>query len=433
MKIDTFVATNVHGYLDFNIKFNKDLNFLAGLNGTGKTTVLNLIISLFKPSLKKLIETDFDFIEMKFILDNGEENTIICEKGLSYLVLKYNNQSTRLEFKGLRYINDEDLKYELSNREIVDKIEQISTPMFLDLNRRFIKNSRIDVLDKNDKFMYGYNRKQEEVNNDLSLEEVKKLIKNTINVINRIEKRRLEKLKKDFISESFKIQISSVEDISTLPELNTIKNYKKTITEILDKLKLIDDHTIIENFFNTIEKNLEDITSLSLNKKVNNKEYTANVTKSMTSWIVNQPQLQKVINLSKLIDRHQLFIIKIHQNKKNFLDAVNNFFKETNKKITIKDDGDIEIEIKGKSRDINLLASGERQILIMLCHLYLNKDLPKNGVFIIDEPELSLHLLWQEKFVDEIIKAKSDLQIILATHSPAIIKNKQNKYVSLNG
>lgn len=67
----------------------------------------------------------------------------------------------------------------------------------------------------------------------------------------------------------------------------------------------------------------------------------------------------------------------------------------------------------------------------MLCHLYLNKELPKDGIFIIDEPELSLHLLWQEKFVDEIIKAKY-LQIILATHSPAIIQNKQHKYVPLN-
>ena len=90
------------------------------------------------------------------------------------------------------------------------------------------------------------------------------------------------------------------------------------------------------------------------------------------------------------------------------------------------------IEIKGKNRNINFLASGERQILIMLCHLYLNKELPKNGIFIIDEPELSLHLLWQEKFVDEIIKAKPDLQIILATHSPAIIQNRDDKYIPLN-
>ena len=60
----------------------------------------------------------------------------------------------------------------------------------------------------------------------------------------------------------------------------------------------------------------------------------------------------------------------------------------------------------------------------MLAHLSLNQRLAVSGVFIVDEPELSLHIDWQEKFVDAIQKANPNVQLILATHSPAIILDR---------
>lgn len=51
MKIKSFVAEDVHGYLKFNIDFNIDLTFLTGINGAGKTTVVQGISALISPSL----------------------------------------------------------------------------------------------------------------------------------------------------------------------------------------------------------------------------------------------------------------------------------------------------------------------------------------------------------------------------------------------
>jgi predicted ATP-binding protein involved in virulence len=73
---------------------------------------------------------------------------------------------------------------------------------------------------------------------------------------------------------------------------------------------------------------------------------------------------------------------------------------------------------------ITALSSGERQLLVMLAHLSLNPSLEGSGVFIVDEPELSLHIDWQEKFVDSVIEANPNVQLILATHSPAIILDR---------
>ena len=50
-----FSAVGVFGYLDFDIKFNTDISFLVGGNGSGKTTALKLINALSNPSFKELL------------------------------------------------------------------------------------------------------------------------------------------------------------------------------------------------------------------------------------------------------------------------------------------------------------------------------------------------------------------------------------------
>lgn len=85
----------------------------------------------------------------------------------------------------------------------------------------------------------------------------------------------------------------------------------------------------------------------------------------------------------------------------------------------------------GEQRSISALSSGERQILIILAHLSLNRLLMKDGVFVVDEPELSLHMAWQDMFVDAVQSANPKLQLILATHSPAIIGGRDNLCVPI--
>ena len=62
----------------------------------------------------------------------------------------------------------------------------------------------------------------------------------------------------------------------------------------------------------------------------------------------------------------------------------------------------------------------------MLAHLSMNRRLLQDGVFIVDEPELSLHMDWQNMFVDAVQTANPKLQLILATHAPAIIGGRDS-------
>lgn len=75
----------------------------------------------------------------------------------------------------------------------------------------------------------------------------------------------------------------------------------------------------------------------------------------------------------------------------------------------------------GETFDISKLSTGEQALLSKLLYFYL-ADV-RDSIILIDEPELSLHPIWQSKIVElyqNLAKVKNN-QIILATHSPQII------------
>ena len=78
-------------------------------------------------------------------------------------------------------------------------------------------------------------------------------------------------------------------------------------------------------------------------------------------------------------------------------------------------------EIKCGERIIKLadLSSGEKHMIALLGRVALSPE--KGAVFVADEPELSLHLEWQRKILPAIQSLSPNIQIIVATHSPAII------------
>lgn len=64
----------------------------------------------------------------------------------------------------------------------------------------------------------------------------------------------------------------------------------------------------------------------------------------------------------------------------------------------------------------------------MLGQLFFRRD---RKVFIIDEPELSLHIRWQKIFVDKAMEAQKNNQLILATHSPEIVGEYREKCITV--
>lgn len=77
--------------------------------------------------------------------------------------------------------------------------------------------------------------------------------------------------------------------------------------------------------------------------------------------------------------------------------------------------------------ELKMLSSGEKQIVSLFSHLYLSGE--RNYFVIIDEPELSLSVPWQQRFLPDIINAGKCTGLVAVTHSPFIWQNDLERYV----
>ena len=106
--------------------------------------------------------------------------------------------------------------------------------------------------------------------------------------------------------------------------------------------------------------------------------------------------------------------------KKKFQDIMDQLFADTGKRI-IRTENEICFTQIGETLVPYQLSSGEKQILAILLTVLVEDN--QNYVLFMDEPEVSLHVDWQRQLIDLILQLNPNVQIILTTHSPAVIMN----------
>lgn len=106
--------------------------------------------------------------------------------------------------------------------------------------------------------------------------------------------------------------------------------------------------------------------------------------------------------------------------KKMFQDIIDDLFKETGKQI-IRSENEIRFSQLGEVLRPYQLSSGEKQMLAILLTVLVEDRKPY--VLFMDEPEVSLHFEWQKRLIELILKLNPNVQLIVATHSPAVIMN----------
>ena len=118
----------------------------------------------------------------------------------------------------------------------------------------------------------------------------------------------------------------------------------------------------------------------------------------------------------------QLKAAEVSQPKKEFQDMIDEVFAEPNKKIDRKNNEIQFIQTMGTGTETITpyqLSSGEKQMLAILLTVLVENREPY--ALLMDEPEISLHIDWQQRLIDLIRQLNPNVQIILSTHSPALI------------
>lgn len=108
---------------------------------------------------------------------------------------------------------------------------------------------------------------------------------------------------------------------------------------------------------------------------------------------------------------------------KKFVSVCNGYL---NGKSFIYDESNLELGIfrDNSKTPINIqnLSSGEKQVISLFSKLYLEET--KNCFILFDEPELSLSIKWQSKFLPDIMDSGKCSTLVAVTHSPFIFDNE---------
>jgi energy-coupling factor transporter ATP-binding protein EcfA2 len=225
MKITKLHAENVHGYLPIDVSFFDDLTFLTGLNGSGKTSALRLLMALLTPNISELASINFSLAEVT-VLDNTQETVVSAKKTKEGIELRVSSidepliiNRPELElFVEAKRSDEPSLKLrEMYKSNLVfASLSNMSTPMFLGLDRRFfVLGSMIDDFDDFRRHEYMARRYWPEELNSRNLSDVpRNLLEVNYLVVNCVQEIRAEQeeldenLRKEFFKKAFEYKPS---------------------------------------------------------------------------------------------------------------------------------------------------------------------------------------------------------------------------------
>ena len=234
--------------------------------------------------------------------------------------------------------------------------------------------------------------------------------------------------KRQVFEESFKVEKNiSITDIDYKAELSNLDIRQKSLNDVIQNLDVKDLMTRFSSYFNGMKDVLKILTQtsgLKEDRTPNPAYYNA-----LLEWMINRSQLDKIDKIIKYAEEYANNIQNLKAPINRFTNSVNLFFEESGKEIEVDERGEIKIRFKNnqKSNSIFDLSSGEKQLILLFAHIAFFKRSRDTCIAIIDEPELSLHISWQEIFIDALLQASPKTQFIIATHAPAILAKPERK------
>jgi predicted ATP-dependent endonuclease of OLD family len=214
-------------------------------------------------------------------------------------------------------------------------------------------------------------------------------------------------------------------------------NNSKAIAETLEsafRVAKIEEERIrthIDEFKSRAEAAIKNYSTID--KKIGNRAVSQSLTsaeiKIVTEYLsVTQKiaQSRKAVQMASSLQER----LNVIQSRKNlFVETANELF--INKQMIINSSNDILFKTRTEKEVIlQALSSGEKQMLVLLSEMFLQDG--QRSILIADEPELSLHVTWQEKLIDSLKSLNPHGQIIVATHSPDIVGRRADRVINVD-
>jgi len=435
MRLKKFKAVGIHDALNINVNFNEQITLLVGINGSGKTTVLNMTSWLLSLKFGSLLAVGFDELTLTIVYE-GRDLTIEAVRHRERLEITLEGHAEKfspilVHFPNLNYRPDP---------EDADQIDQLNNGLQPDADERplweFIMGlpkinnitlERVLSIDDGQSSYYSSERRGLIHRRAVAtpMQNVNTIIADVASALRvRMEKIDTE-LTRDLLLSSFMPRGRHTEDVSLGTMSEIASNIYKIEQMLNGNLGIHESNLGLADYFKELRFALEAIS------KPTGPEL-------LKDFIYLQSEMLRLRNVSQAFDRAQQAKSYASWKWDRYLETLNNLFEDSGKLIELSENGQrLNFKflngVSEKSQDrrgVDGLSSGEKQLLILLTYVAF----PQNGskIIIIDEPELSLHLRWQEKFLEAVLPlADKNLQLIIATHSPAIVGRNKNYCVPM--
>lgn len=441
-----FTIHDLWGEKDVSLKFDNNKLILVGENGSGKTTILRIIYETLACRWSLLSVEDFSRIELEF---EDKSTVSISKDRLGAAKELFVDQDSPL-FRELPMPIRKNLieRANISGRDIsYDQIIEV-----------------MDEYDYRDKEIYSQLKEKVESVETNTLSEYSTIIKEKIgcSIIYLPTYRRVEKRIR-YVNEreyrrrptygSYRFTTKAFKDEQAIEIAKTGMDdvdffIQIALDDIHRKFDISASRLNYECFKGILNKTSDSVAyDNEILSDVEIEKVFGSITKDILSPEETTQIKQRLISIQKMDPHdHQTYdrivyyfysmlhdrLLQLKENEKVILSFFNacNAYLGNKKFIYNETDYSYDIVVSDgiteRKIDLEHLSSGEKQVVSIFSYLYLS-PLDKS-IILIDEPELSLSVPWQKKFLLDISRGTQCAGLISVTHSPFVFDNELRRY-----
>ena len=408
-KIDRVEIKGFWGDRELEIDFFPDVNFFIGVNGSGKTTVINIIAAALSADFTTLDRLPFELIRIELSEVGGRKKPSIEVEKVRNEESPYPDITYRIREKAsekyraysLDEFEEETLlrrrmpsrQYQLfmrqMNRGILAKLQSLVNVSWLSIHRAAASRNSPE-----ESYESSVDQKLDELSTELG---------KYFSVLSSKVSDKIAEFQRNIILSLLTEQTENV--VFSSVKAFDLDEEKKALSDIFSKLQIGSKTAKIK-----LDKHFQEV-SAARDKMISKEVLDLNDLMSL----VNSYRSHRVVqNWNSLLEKQAVILAP----KTTFVEVLNGLFQR--KRVHINDKNEVEATTEsGKKLSIRGLSSGEKQLVIILGEALLQQSAP--WIYIADEPELSLHVKWQEKLIENLRRLNPQAQIVCATHSPDVV------------
>lgn len=409
--------------------FFTDVTIFIGLNGTGKTTFINLISAVLTVDLFQLGSLQFEEIIINLVEPNKKSKRKITvsnsqESSSSFSAYSIYEYKVGTKTYTVSLTPDARLRRPLSEKESFRYLSPDARREYMSLKREIlglVEISQISVYRQVTSESFEADPRQRATAVDERLQQL----------FERFSRYQL-KLETQLNERSTKFQQEALGSLLYNEEFDEFTSHRlQAISEMDleaqgDRLSSAFNELGIQGKSEQITKHIDKLRDALKGLKESNQRGSVSVDN-----VFALPLIYRTNRIIDLLNKSEEDKKKIIEPRQKFFDTLRSFM--TDKKFQYDNKiGALFFSLDGVENDIFpwfSLSSGEKQLLIQFMEVVLQEG--KSLIFIADEPELSLHVTWQEKLLKALRDLNENAQLIVATHSPDIVADFSRNVIDM--